>query len=874
MHLTSPVLVGRRGEFSTLRAAVERAREGRGGAVFLVGEPGIGKSRLTSEVVTDATTRGCRVLRGRASGGAPLRALAEVVSTALRRRDAPTEAQLGAYWPVLRRLSPDAPAGLPDPHVVRSEALLRLCSATGTHEATVLLLEDLHEADKETLVVVDHLLDGLADQAVLVLATTRPHPPLALEFAESAEARGVASVQRLSGLGDADTAELVAQCLEIPASEVPAEVIAHLHRDARGVPFVVEELLAAMIESTVLRPDHAIWRVHGDVRAQLPPDVTAAILHRVDRLAARGVALLEAAAVLGRNFPLAVAATVAGLAPDDAVEQLRGAAQAQLVGVGSDDGETPAFRHALTADAILSRLTAAQREALSCSAAQAVESMRPQETELAANLWAAGGATARAVHLLVQAGRRAADRGLLTSAVELLERGLSILDPHPDPALEADLLDTLAAVLVHIGDADRAFAAGERLGEALAAMNAPPARLAAAHVAQARAATVATQWERGLDHIESARRLLGTDEASVDAVAATLILNLDQVDRLPEARALAERAALAAGDEQPDVACEALDVLTRCTRGHDLARSRGYVERWRSIAEAHGLVAWRIRALLELGVTERYLCSSTTGLLAARQAAYETGAVLVIIAIDLHLAHTHILRGEYDEAARRSAGAATAAARLRLHGLVMLAVAIDAGIAAARGDRETTDEALGRLREEGDAGYGNGEEVWAYCSAMCALVEEQPERALADFAEADRATTAIPIIRGSYFFFRGPYLLLRVTRGRAGWAEYEELADSHLAQLHVHRTYLLWSQAVLLGRDGQVDAAADAAAQAIALSADLGLPRFLGARLVAACALADGWGSPVEWLRDAAGYFEGHGTHRVADACRALLRGN
>ena len=100
----------------------------------------------------------------------PLRALCEAVLSAFRKADAPDEKQLGAYLPVLLRLTPDAPAGMPDPAVVRAEAVLRLLTA----EKTVVLLEDLHDADGETLAIVDYLLDNLADEPVLLRGDAAP----------------------------------------------------------------------------------------------------------------------------------------------------------------------------------------------------------------------------------------------------------------------------------------------------------------------------------------------------------------------------------------------------------------------------------------------------------------------------------------------------------------------------------------------------------------------------------------------------------------------------------------------------------------------------------------------------------------------------
>jgi DNA-binding CsgD family transcriptional regulator len=828
MQFTSPVLVGRADETSALRAAVARAEQRRGGALFLVGEAGIGKSRLASELAGHAARRGFRVLRGRASRAVPLRALCEAVLSAFRKADAPDEKQLGVYLPVLLRMTPDAPAGVPDPAVVRAEAVLRLVTA----EKTVVLLEDLHDADGETLAVVDYLLDNLADEPVLVLATLRPHPDAAQRLADSAAARRVAGVLRLNGLSDDEVAELARHRLGAP---VPAALLAKLTEIADGVPFVVEELL------------------NGDLRDGVPPTVAAATLQRVDALDPACVALLEAAAIFGRTFPLDVAAAVAGVA--DAPKLLQDAERAQLV-----HGQK--FRHALTADAIRGRMTPTARATLARTAAQTTESLRPTELELIAELWEMGGDTVKAVGCLVRAGRHAAAAGRFGTAVELLERGQALHDDDAD--LAADLLDALAAVLplaavvVPADNGARAFALGERLQQTLTAAHAKPDRRAAVRLAQARIAAVAGQWERGLDLMATAEETC----AAVDVVKATLLLGLNQLDLLPKARALAERAA-ATGT--PEIVCEALEVLTRCTRGQDLAEARQHVQRWQQVAEQHGLAAWRLRALLELGITDKYLTIGVDTLLAARRAALHAGAIVILIAADLHLGATYLVRGEYEEAAKYGASAGEAADRLGLHALGALAVAIEAGIASLHGNRRATEKALARLRD-----HGGSAEIWSYSAAICELMEERYDRALAEFDEVEKAVTEPRILRGT--FYQGPRLLVRVALGLAGWPEHDRLADSHLSQVRLHRTYFAWSRAILHGKDGRVAEADAAAAEALELSAGLGLPRHLGLRLAGPRALADGWGEPLEWLREAEEHFHRNGVHAVAAACRAALR--
>ncbi|MGW6448537.1 ATP-binding protein [Lentzea sp. NPDC055074] len=823
MRFQSPVLVGRGEETSALRAALTRAEHGRGGAMFLAGEPGIGKSRLASETAGHASRRGFRVLRGRASRAVPLRALCEAVLSAFR-GVAPDEEQLGAYLPVLLRMTPDAPAGVPDPAVVRAEAVLRLVTA----EKTLLVLEDLHEADGETLAVVDYLLDNLADEPVLMVATLRPHPAGAQRLADEATARRVAGTLRLAGLTGDEVAELARHCLGEPA---PDDVLAQLVEVSDGVPFVVEEL------------------INGDLRA-VPPTVAAATLQRVDALGPDGVALLEAAAIFGRTFPLDVVTAVT-----NSTEELwQDAERAQLV-------EGHQFRHALTAEAITGRMTPAARAALARRAARAAETLRPGELELVAELWEAGGETAKAVGCLARAGRRAAALGRFGTAVELLERGQALTG---DPDLTADLLDALAvvlplaAVVVPADNGARAFALGERLQQALTETHARPGRREAVRLAQARVAAVAGQWERGLDLLAATKETC----PSVDVVKATLLLGLNQLDLLPKARALAERAA-ATGT--PEVVCEALEVLTRCTRGQDLAEARQHIQRWLHTAEQHGLAAWRLRALLELGITDKYLTIGVDTLLAARQAALDTGAIVILVAADLHLGGTYLVRGEYEEAARYGASAGEAARKLGLHALEALAVAIEAGIASMHGDRKATDRALARLRD-----HGGSEEIWSYSSAVCALMEERYDRALAEFDEVEKAVTEPRILRGT--FYQGPRLLVRVAHGLAGRPEYERLAESHLSQVRLHRTYFAWSHAILLGREGRTEQADAAAAEAWELSTGLGLPRYLGLRLAGPRALADGWGEPVPWLHEAEEHFHQTGVPAVAAACRAVLR--
>ncbi|MEU9962129.1 AAA family ATPase [Streptomyces sp. NPDC050982] len=941
--MSSSVLVGREPERDLLTSAVRSAGEGRGSSVFVLGEPGIGKSRLVEEAADAAVRTGSRVLRGRAASAGravPLRPLAEAVFSGLRGEGAPAEGDLGPYEPLLSRLCGLAPQD-GAPLVGYAEAVLRLLGTLGRTGGCVLVLEDLHDADADTLTIVDYLTDNLPGRRAVLLATLRGGPGPALDLAEAAASRRTARTLRLARLGPAHTAELAARCLgHDDAGNVPAAVLDRLHAVSEGVPFVVEELLTAMVDGgNLVQRQGDGWTVTGSLNADVPATVAAAVLQRVDHLEPPGVALLEAAAVLGRRFPVDIAARVAGLDRATALRQLRHAARAHLVtdGATAEEPGWHTFRHALTADAITHRLLPVERAALCLAAADAIESAeaigcvdatesadaagpeprdaaRPARRagdlrrvgeprragephgliggdsgddlyRLAAELCVAGGQRARAAVLLTRAGQQAVLRGALLTAVELLDRGLELTDGAADapPEAVAGLLEELLGTLVLTGDVQRVPELGDRLDGVLTVWGAPPARRAAGFLARARAAATAQQWEEGLAAVRRARDLLGAEpdpasRAALDAVAAHLVLNSQRPDRLESARALAEGAvATAEAVGLPEVTCKALNMLGYCLRPQDLAEAEKVFERLVATAETHALPVWRIRGLLELGVLDRIRTTGTDRLLAVRKAAEETGAVLMTAWADMHLAQAHLLRDEHDSALESARRLRTTAHRLRLREVQLIGVGVDAIIAASRGDRQKLQAAL-HVMESALAGRSAGAlwgyadtSVWGWAQGICSLLREEPDRAMAEFTEADRAMRALPSTRGVTGFL-GPYLLLRTVRGAAGWAELDGAVADRLTQVHWDRPFAGWSRAVLLGREGRAAEAAKAAEEAMAGTEAIPLARHLCLRLGASAALADGWGRPVEWLRSAEQFFHDRGTTRVSAACRAMLR--
>jgi len=154
---------------------------------------------------------------------------------------------------------------------------------------------------------------------------------------------------------------------------------------------------------------------------------------------------------------------------------------------------------------------------------------------------------------------------------------------------------------------------------------------------------------------------------------------------------------------------------------------------------------------------------------------------------------------------------------------------------------------------------------------FCALLEENQELAWQEFADLLAAEDSKPT-QFSLSGRHGLHLLLGVLRGEAGCADAKEIGEHVAGTMRWNRQFGLLASAVLLGRKGDADgalAAFDAAQEAAAIYP---LARQLGLRLIAAPAIADGWGEPLNWLRAAEAYFHQQSIPAVASACRAQLR--
>ncbi len=761
-------LVGRRAELTALRSAVDRAARGTGAAVFVLGEAGIGKSRLVAAAAERARAAGMVVLAGRAvAGGGAFRAVAAALAGHLRDR-LPADEGLRPFLPALRRLLPawmpdDAEAvdGV-DPTVVLGEGVLRLVRLLAADRGCLLALEDLHWADADTVALVEYLAEAAGSAGVLLVGSARDDGPRGAALGRVAGAT-VLRPQRLSA---AETATLVAaHATHLPADRVDLVVAA-----ADGLPLLIEDLAR--------RPGPGV-----------PSTFAALVEQRLAELSETAAAVLRAAAVLGADPPWALLPQAAD-SPEPAVSAaLRAAADVGLLVVR--DGELR-WRHPLTCDAVAATTLPPERVAVARRSAEALLARgAPEDDVRAAELLAVAGEDGQAATLLLRSARRDLARGALRSAAALLDR--------VPAARAAEAAADRVTLLTRLGRAADALDVGER---------ALPATTGDAHaelcLRLAGAAVRAGLWARARAYVDRAGRpadprtpLRAADAAfgAGDVVGAAGLA--------AEAVAAAERAAA------PEPLCEALELVARCAmQDGDIPAAGAAFERAAAVAAEHGLLAQRVEAELGRGLLTDFHGSARPDRLAApRELAVEAGMLAEVARIDL-LRADGIWTVDGPAAAAPVAEASVAlAATLRLSALQGVAQTLLAGILGTRGDVAAAAQLLDAASAQPD-GPPEGAAVASAVRGLAPLVAGDLARA--DTLMQPGMTTLLAYPSVPPLAFLGVWVLLRAVRGDDAPAA--TLAARGAGRRHVNRAALAYADAVARGRSAAATDAGTAAA--------------------------------------------------------------
>jgi tetratricopeptide (TPR) repeat protein len=466
-------LLGRGGELEALSRALEIAASGEGRVVAVLGEAGIGKSRLVGELATEAARRGASVLVGRSYESEqilPFGAWVDALRAGRIGEDAALLDRLGGSLRAeLARLLPEAgqpPAGAVADIRPVFESVAQMIGLLAERRPVVLMLEDVHWADEMSARLMAFVGRRLAGKRVLLLATAREEEvadaPAVRQALDDLARDARLSRLTLGPLSHADTLALVRTLSRSGDEAALARLGEHAWAASEGNPFVAVETVRAQAEGAT---------VGGGRGLALSERVRDVVGRRLERLSERGQALAGVAAVIGREFDFGLLQRASGLTEDDAaagVEEL--VRRRVLHGLG----ERFDFTHDRIRDVAYARLLPPRRKLLhrriaeTLEHARAVAEVEPLSIGLHyrdAEVWG------KAVDYLREAAKRAAERGAFRDSATCSEQALAAVHRLPESRERMELMYAvmrgLRTALIPLGDLKRQVQTLEEL-EAIA----------------------------------------------------------------------------------------------------------------------------------------------------------------------------------------------------------------------------------------------------------------------------------------------------------------------------------------------------------------------------------------------------------------------
>jgi class 3 adenylate cyclase len=476
-RLASGVFVGREREMHDLVSALDDALVGRGHLVLLVGEPGIGKTRMAEQIATLARTRRTQVLWGRCyegEGAPPFWPWLQALRSYVHERDADAlRSELGTGAGAIAQLVTEVHDRLgplePPPQLEPEQARFRLFDAITTFlrgaavaRPIVLVLDDLHWADAPSLLLLQFLARELRDARILVVGTYRDvelgrRHPLAQALGELARER-LSSRVLLRGFSSND----VGRFIEAAASASPPPgLVAAVTEHTEGNPFFVSEVVRLLVAEGRLDGTQAgAWSV------DIPQGVREVVGRRLDHLSEECNEVLAVASVAGREFDIDLLAELIGRDIEALSSLLDEGVSARLVVEAPRPLGRYTFSHALIRQTLYEELSPARRALLHRRIADAIERTHPGRVdarlaELAHHTFqaaAAGDDIERAVRYASAAAAQALDRFAFEEAVRLYDVALQAMDlaEVPDAERRCDLLLALGDAQWKAGETARA----------------------------------------------------------------------------------------------------------------------------------------------------------------------------------------------------------------------------------------------------------------------------------------------------------------------------------------------------------------------------------------------------------------------------------
>jgi class 3 adenylate cyclase/predicted ATPase len=448
--------VGRQSELEQLKKALVQTKTGHGQIVGVMGEPGVGKSRLFHEFKL-VSQSDCLVLEtfsvshGKAYAYLPLidllnnyfqiipqddeRRRREKVGGKVLMLDRSLEDTLPYLFALLGISEPNSPLQQMDPQIRKQrtlEAIRRLLVRESLNQPLILIFEDLHWLDAETQAFLSLLSESIATARILLLVNYRP------EYQHRWGNKTFYTQLRLDPLGQTEAQELLTALLGDGAELQPLKRL--ILEKTEGNPFFMEEIVQELHEQRILARPNAVG-VHSraplPTDIHIPPTVQAVLTSRIDRLPAEDKALLQTLSVIGKEFSLSLLEQVVDKPEGELQGLLSHLQEAEFI------YEQPAFpeveytfKHALTQEVAYNSLLIERRKELHEHTARAIEELfhsrlEDHHNELAQH-YSRSGNTQKAVEYLQLAGQQAVQHSAYAEAISHLTTALDLLQTLPD----------------------------------------------------------------------------------------------------------------------------------------------------------------------------------------------------------------------------------------------------------------------------------------------------------------------------------------------------------------------------------------------------------------------------------------------------------